>query len=181
MDAGPRRTQSRHRCSEICKFRRHQGAYLPSAPKVLISHTHTSCMQGFLRRVHRWPILTDEIQQQQPPESKPTTLPPSPSPVSSARKRASSLSVAPHATFVRPKRRISEVVPAFAAVSAYSTSGTGTVSPPPRLAEASLGTLRARAGPPPRSPQPIRVREPRRNSTTTTASLFEIAQALAVP
>ena len=60
-------------------------------------------------------------------------------------------------------------------------SGTGTVSPPPRVAEASLGTLRARAGHPPSSPQTIRVREPRRHSTTTPASLFEIAQALAVP
>jgi hypothetical protein len=143
-------------------------------------------MQGFLRRVHRWPILTDEIQhqqQQQHTESKPTTLPPSPSPVSGSRKRASSFSFAPHphATSVRIKRRTSDVAQAFATVSVHSTSGTGTVSPPPRVAEASLGTLRSRAGPPPSSPQTIRVREPRRHSTTTPASLFEIAQALAVP
>ncbi|KAH9966914.1 nitrogen permease regulator 2-domain-containing protein, partial [Russula dissimulans] len=43
-------------------------------------------IKGFLRRVHRWPILiTDDIQQ--PLESRPTTLPPSPI----SRKRASSL------------------------------------------------------------------------------------------
>jgi hypothetical protein len=133
-------------------------------------------MQGFLRRVHCWPILlTDELQQ--PLESKPTTLPPSPSPVGNSRKRASSLSVTPHATFMRPRRRTSEVAHAFATVSVHSTSGT--VSPPPRVAEASLGTLRSRAGPP--SPQTIRVRDPRRHSTTTPASLFEIAQSLAVP
>ena len=184
MDARPRRAQSRHRCSEVCKFRRNQSAYLPSAPKkkplelVLIHAVHA---KGFLRRVHRWPILTDEIQQQQPPESKPIPLPPSPSPVSVGRKRASSLSVGLHTTSVRPKRRTSDVAPAFTTVSVHSTSGTGTVSPPPRVAEASLGTLRSRAGPPPSSPQTIRVREPRRLSTTTTASLFEIAQALAVP
>jgi hypothetical protein len=143
--------------------------------------SHIRHVQGFLRRVHRWPMLTDEIQQQQHPESKPTTLPPSPSPVSGGRKRASSFSVALHSTSVRPKRRTSDVAQAFAIVSVHSTSGTGTVSPPPRVAEASLGTLRSRAGPPPSSPQTIRVREPRRHSTTTPASLFEIAQALAVP
>jgi hypothetical protein len=127
-------------------------------------------------------MLTDEIQQQQPPESKPTTLPPSPSPVSGGgRKRASSMSIASHATSVRPKRRTSDVATAFTTVSVHSMSGTGTVSPPPRVAEASLGTLRSRAGPSPSSPQTIRVREPRRHSTTTPASLFEIAQALAVP
>lgn len=119
-------------------------------------------------------LLTDAIQQ--PLEGKSATLPPSPSPLSS-RKRASSLSVAPHATFTRPRRRPSEVAPVFATVSEHSTGGT--VSPPPRVAEASLGTLRSRAGPP--SPQTIRVREPRRHSTTTPASLFEIAQALAGP
>lgn len=143
--------------------------------------THAMCMQGFLRRVHRWPMLTDEIQQQQHPESKPTTLPPSPSPVSGSRRRASSFSVALHAASMRPKRRTSDVTSAFATVSVHSTSGTGTVSPPPRVAEASLGTLRSRVGPPPNSPPTIRVREPRRHSTTTPASLFEIAQALAVP
>jgi hypothetical protein len=144
--------------------------------------SHTPRMQGFLRRVHRWPMLTDEIQQQQPLGSKPTTLPPSPSPVGGSRKRASSLSIAPHATSsLRPKRRTSDVVTAFATVSVHSTSSTGTVSPPPRVAEASLGTLRSRAGAPPSSPPTIRVREPRRHSTTTPASLFEIAQALAVP
>lgn len=139
-------------------------------------------IKGFLRRVHRWPMLTDEIQQQQQhPESKPITLPPSPSLLSSVRKRASSFSVALHSTSVRPRRRTSDVAPGFATVSVHSTSGTGTVSPPPRVAEASLGTLRSRAGLPPTSPQTIRVREPRRHSTTTPASLFEIAQALAVP
>ncbi|KAH9993755.1 nitrogen permease regulator 2-domain-containing protein [Russula vinacea] len=132
-------------------------------------------IKGFLRRVYCWPmLLTDAIQQ--PLEGKSATLPPSPSPLSS-RKRASSLSVAPHATFTRPRRRPSEVAPVFATVSEHSTGGT--VSPPPRVAEASLGTLRSRAGPP--SPQTIRVREPRRHSTTTPASLFEIAQALAGP
>ena len=134
-----------------------------------------SHMQGFLRRVHRWPmLLTDEIQQSH--GSKPATMPPSPSPAN-GRRRASSLTAASHAAFMRPRRRTSEVVPAFAAVSEHVTSGT--VSPPPRVAEASLGTLRSRAGPP--SPQTIRVREPRRHSTTTPASLFEIAQSLAVP
>ena len=184
MDARPRRAQSRHRCSEVCKFRRHQGACLPSVPKKTKQElilSRAMCMQGFLRRVHRWPMLTDEIQQQQHPESKPTTLPPSPSPVGGGRRRASSFSVALHSTSVRPKRRTSDVAQAFATVSVHSTSGTGTVSPPPRVAEASLGTLRSRAGPPPGSPQTIRVREPRRHSTTTPASLFEIAQALAVP
>jgi len=78
---------------------------------------------------------------------------------------------------MRPRRRTSEAVPAFAAVSAYSTSGT--VSPPGRDAEASLGTLRLRVAP--SSPQTVRVREPRRHSTTNPASLFEIAQALAAP
>jgi hypothetical protein len=128
--------------------------------------------QGFLRRVHRWPVLlTDEVQQ--PVGSKPTTHPPSPI----SRKRASSLTVVPLPTSIRPRRRTSEAVPAFATVSTHSTSGT--VSPPSRAAEASLGTLRLRATP--SSPQTIRVREPRRHSTTTPASLFEIAQALAAP
>jgi hypothetical protein len=128
--------------------------------------------QGLLRRVHRWPVLlTDEVQQ--PPESKPTTLPPSPI----SRKRASSLTAASHPTSIRPRRRTSEAAPAFAAVSAHSTSGT--VSPPSRAAEASLGTLRLRVVP--SSPQTVRVREPRRHSTTTPASLFEIAQSLAGP
>ncbi|KAI9508281.1 NPR2-domain-containing protein [Russula earlei] len=128
-------------------------------------------IKGFLRRVHRWPmLLTDDIQQ--PLESKPTTLPPSPI----SRKRASSLNVT-LATSIRPRRRTAEAAAAFATVNAHSTSGT--ISHPPRAAEASLGTLRSRVGPP--SPQTVRVREPRRHSTTTPASLFEIAQALAGP
>jgi len=116
-------------------------------------------------------LLTDEVQK--PLGSKQATLPPSPI----SRKRASSLTVTPLPTSIRPRRRTSEVVPAFAAVSAHSTSGT--VSPPSRAAEASLGTLRWRVGP--SSPQTVRVRESRRRSTTTPASLFEIAQALAAP
>ncbi|KAI0273349.1 nitrogen permease regulator 2-domain-containing protein [Gloeopeniophorella convolvens] len=130
-------------------------------------------IKGFLRRVHRWPILlVDEPPQ---PGQKPATLPPSPS----GRKRASSLTVAPLAPSLRSRRRISEAAPAFA----FAHSPAGTVSPPPRAAEASLGSLRVRvgalaAGPP--SPRTVR-REPRRHSTATPASLFEIAQALAAP
>ena len=117
-------------------------------------------------------LLTDEVQQ--PLESRPTTLPPSPI----SRKRASSLTVVTHPTSIRPRRRTSEAALAFATVSAHSPSGT--VSPPSRAAEASLGgSLRLRVAP--SSPQTVRVREPRRHSTTTPASLFEIAQSLAGP
>ncbi|KAH9967600.1 nitrogen permease regulator 2-domain-containing protein [Russula compacta] len=137
-------------------------------------------IKGFLRRVHRWPVLlTDEIQQSI--ESKPTaTLPPSPV----SRKRAISLIVtSPASSTARPRRRTSEAASAFAAAAVSAHSPIGTVSPPPRAAEASLGTLRSRAAPTPpsTSPQTIRVREPRRHSMATSASLFEIAQALAAP
>lgn len=132
--------------------------------------------QGFLRRVQRWPILlVDDVQQPQLTEAKPTTLPPSPI---SGRKRASSLTVPPYApSSMRPKRRTSDALPAFATISAHSPSGT--VSLPPRAAEASLGTLRSRtgAGAPSSSPQTIRAR----HSIAAPASLFEITQALAAP
>ena len=139
--------------------------------------------QGFLRRVHRWPILlADEVQ---PTEAKTTTtLPPSPI---GGRKRASSLTVPPLASSssMRPKRRTSDALPAFATISAHSPSGT--VSLPPRAAEASLGTLRSRAmaapaavvGPP---SSPPTIRASRHSATAATpASLFEITQALATP
>jgi len=133
--------------------------------------------QGFLRRIHRWPILiADEAQ---PTEAKTTTtLPPSPI---GGRKRASSLTVPPltSSSSMRPKRRTSDALPSFATVSTHSTSGT--VSLPPHAAEASLGTLRSRAAGPPSSPQTVRPRELRRHSTAMPASLFEIAQALAAP
>jgi len=137
-------------------------------------------IKGFLRRIHRWPMfLADDIQQPQPTEAKTTTtLPPSPI---GARKRASSLTVPPYASSssMRPKRRTSDALPAFATVSAHSPSGT--VSLPPRAAEASLGTLRSRVGPqPPSSPQTIRARHSH-SATATPASLFEITQALAAP
>ena len=146
-----------------------------------VSHSGT---QGFLRRVHRWPmLLTDDFQQSL--ESKPTaTLPPSPV----SRKRAISLTVtSPASSNARPRRRTSEAVPAFAAAALSAHSPIGTVSPPSRAAEASLGTLRSRAAPtpppppPPTSPPTIRVRDPRRHSMAMSASLFEIAQALAAP
>ncbi|KAI0306352.1 nitrogen permease regulator 2-domain-containing protein [Multifurca ochricompacta] len=128
---------------------------------------------GFLRRVHRWPILLDD-EIQQPTESKLATLPPSPF----GRKRATSLTVTPLvSSSMRPRRRTSEASPAYATVNTHSTSGT--VSLPPRAAEASLGTLRSRAGQ--LSPPTVRVRESRRHSTVAPASLFEIAQALGGP
>jgi nitrogen permease regulator 2-like protein len=143
--------------------------------------------QGFLRRVHRWPVLLNNDKFTTDTKPSTTTLPPSP--VLGSRKRATSLTVVapgPLATSssistspVRPRRRTSEASLAFAAVSTHSTSGT--VSLPPRAAEASLGTLRLRATGPP-SPRTIRAsREPRRHSTTTAASLFEITQALGTP
>ena len=126
--------------------------------------------QGFLRRVHRWPIY----EAQAPETAKPTTLPPSPI---GHRKRASSLTVPPLVSSPRPKRRTSDAILAFATVNTHSTSGT--VSLPPRAAEASLGTLRSRvAAGPPSSPQTVRAP---RQSAATSASLFEITQSLAVP
>ena len=171
MDAGPRRPQSRHRRAQIRQFRCYQGTFYPSfLSRAQISR---SARQGFLRRVHRWPIfLADEAQ---PTDAKTTaTLPPSPI---GPRKRATSLTVPPltSPTSVRPKRRTSDAILAFATVSAHSTSGT--VSLPPRAAEASLGTLRARAPGPPSSPQTVRAR----HSVATPASLFEITQSLAAP
>ncbi|KAH9035540.1 nitrogen permease regulator 2-domain-containing protein [Lactarius pseudohatsudake] len=133
-------------------------------------------IKGFLRRIHRWPILI--VDEAQPTEAKTTTLPPSPI---GGRKRATSLTVPPpiSSSSMRPKRRTSDALPSFATVSAHSTSGT--VSLPPHAAEASLGTLRSRAAGPPSSPQTVRPRELRRNSAAMPASLFEIAQALAAP
>lgn len=135
-------------------------------------------IKGFLRRVHRWPILlADEVQQPQPTtEAKTTTTTVPPSPI--GRRRASSLTVPPltSPSSMRPKRRTSDAIPAFATVSAHSTSGTVSL-PPHHAAEASLGTLRSRATGPPSSPQTIRPR----HLAATPASLFEIAQALAAP
>lgn len=138
--------------------------------------------QGFLRRVHRWPILlADEAQQPQQPtgaKTPPPPLPPSPIGGGGGRKRASSLTVLPLASSssMRSKRRTSDALPAFATISAHSPSGT--VSLPPRAAEASLGTLRSRASPPSSSPQTVRARH---HSSAPLASLFEITQALAAP
>ena len=113
--------------------------------------------------------------------AKPTTLPPSPI---GLRKRASSLTVPPLAssasTMRANKRRTSDAMLAFATVSTHSTSGT--VSLPPRAAEASLGTLRSRTSggaAAPSSPQTVRVRYAA--AATTPASLFEITQSLAPP
>ncbi|KAI9453989.1 nitrogen permease regulator 2-domain-containing protein [Lactarius psammicola] len=134
-------------------------------------------IKGFLRRVHRWPILiADEAQTTEAKTT--TTLPPSPI---GGRKRASSLTVPPltSSSSMRIKRRTSDALPSSATVSTHSTSGT--VSIPPHAAEASLGTLRSRAAGPPSSPQTVRPRELRRHSTAMPASLFEIAQALAAP
>jgi hypothetical protein len=113
---------------------------------------------------------TDDAQ----PETKTTTLPPSPI---GPRKRASSLTVPPLASSssIRAKRRTSDAMLAFAAVSAHSTSGT--VSLPPRAAEASLGTFRSRGSGPPSSPQTVRAR----HASATPASLFEITQTLGPP
>ncbi|KAN0141004.1 Nitrogen permease regulator 2 domain containing protein [Lactarius tabidus] len=128
-------------------------------------------IKGFLRRVHRWPIL--QADDTQPTETKTTTLPPSPI---GPRKRATSLTVPPLASSsIRAKRRTSDAMLAFATVSAHSTSGT--VSLPPRAAEASLGTFRSRGSGPPSSPQTVRAR----HAAATPASLFEITQTLAAP
>jgi hypothetical protein len=169
MDAGPRRAQYRDRCSSIRQFRRHQGTSCLS-PFARPSYL-TSIWQGFLRRVHRWPILQADDAQ---PETKTTTLPPSPI---GPRKRASSLTVPPLASSssIRAKRRTSDAMLAFATVSAHSTSGT--VSLPPRAAEASLGTFRSRGSAPPSSPQTVRAR----HASATPASLFEITQTLGPP
>ena len=111
-------------------------------------------VQGLLHCVHRWPVpLTDEVQQ--PPESKPTTLPPSPI----SRKRVSSLTTASHPTSVCPRWRTSGPAPAFAAVSARSTSGT--ISPPSRAAKAS-SLIMLHLWVVPSSPQTVHVRKPRR-------------------
>jgi hypothetical protein len=169
MDAGPRRAQYRDRCSSIRQFRRHQGrsCLSPFACALYL----TSIWQGFLRRVHRWPILQADDAQ---PETKTTTLPPSPI---GPRKRASSLTVPPlvSSSSIRAKRRTSDAMLAFATVSAHSTSGT--VSLPPRAAEASLGTFRSRGSAPPSSPQTVRAR----HASATPASLFEITQTLGPP
>jgi hypothetical protein len=117
----------------------------------------------------RTPLADDA----QPTETKTTTLPPSPI---GPRKRATSLTVPPLASSsIRAKRRTSDAMLAFATVSAHSTSGT--VSLPPRAAEASLGTFRSRGSGPPSSQQTVRAR----HAAATPASLFEITQTLAVP
>ena len=66
MDAGPRRAQYRRRCAQICQFRRHQGKVL-SISLARAPTSHFQAGQGFLRRIHRWPILlADDAQHQQP-------------------------------------------------------------------------------------------------------------------
>ena len=168
------------------------GVIKVKVPSISLAHARPNLTsklgQGFLRRIHRWPILlADDAQQQQQSsttDGKPTTtgtLPPSPI---GLRKRASSLTVLPPLTSTAStlranKRRTSDAMLAFATVSAHSTSGT--VSLPPRAAEASLGTLRSRtSGGAPSSPQTVRVRHTAA-TTATPASLFEITQSLAPP
>ncbi|KAI0320748.1 nitrogen permease regulator 2-domain-containing protein [Amylostereum chailletii] len=166
--------------------------------------TSFGVIKGFLRRIHRWPILVEEGEPQDPKDEKVST---SPSP--SGRKRAVSLTTPMLPTFNTPvtpvgtrRRRTSEISPPF--VSVTTDSVQGTASPPPRLstasaAEVSLGQLQARGiqqpghsastqlsvGGSTRTARtlgsPNKRAEMRRHSLISPTSLYEIAQSLARP
>ncbi|KAI0041125.1 NPR2-domain-containing protein [Auriscalpium vulgare] len=143
--------------------------------------TSFGVIKGFLRRVHRWPVLLAE--------DPPPAPVPAPAPQPSPRKRALSLTLAipaptpapPPPPSLRVRRRASDLSPPLATVTTSTHSPTGTVSPPPRATD-YLHTrgLRTSAPHPPSLARSPPAREGRR-STVTATSLYELAQALASP